>query len=718
MKGIKVKEGQKIGGYAGKILRINLTDSTTEIISTWKYAPKYIGGWAMCNAIFWDDIKENIDPFDPRNETVFCLGPGAGTGIPIMGRAEICGIAANNLPTQYTHSNMSGLFNGVLKWAGYDGFIVTGKAPKHTYVFIDDDKVSFLDADEAGLWGELVHESQKRIFELHGDDVQSIVIGPAGENLCRIASLTNGNDSVSAKAGFGAVWGSKNLKAVAVRGTGSAKAAMPADELIKLRSNVGNPMMVPNPLVENRNLFSMLNNDFRCDDEWACKSARLAGCWGCNSRCNLNTAFEIHDPLNPGRRVTEVCKCVERWAANFNYDCGYNNSWYVHSKRQQVPNKYVFSGLNIVDPDDPMLPILKSGYHGDSYNFWDASMEMGQTVNWLCTQYGIDKWDVIVWLMTWLMMCQKEGLFDELDFGMDVDMNNPKFMMHILRIMTYREGPYVKTEAGDERRIGDILAEGMARAVRILGKKKYGDSIYHDRHNLMGKRLDIPVSWESTWGQSTHWQGRGYQACPKPWWLNYNANMMLDSRDSQGNGHMHMWAEDMFHLSEDPSHNEDLAKFGMQNDLRRMMKDSLVSCEWHVPDDSLPDQEAWLYHAATGIDVTEQDIYDACETGRLLYRAILIRNHERTRDLEVENAYPIMTYPDPFNEVVTWDEWNDYVDLVYKVNGFDRATGWPFRSVLEEYGLKEVADELEAIGKLPPEGGTPGYVRKANPFDR
>ncbi len=64
----------------------------------------------------------------------------------------------------------------MLKWAGYDGFIITGKAPKHTYVLIDDEKIKFLDADEAGLWGQLVHESQERIFDLHGRDAFSLVI--------------------------------------------------------------------------------------------------------------------------------------------------------------------------------------------------------------------------------------------------------------------------------------------------------------------------------------------------------------------------------------------------------------------------------------------------------------------------------------------------------------------------------------------------------------
>jgi hypothetical protein len=77
-----------------------------------------------------------------------------------------------------------------------------------------------------------------------------------------------------------------------------------------------------------------------------------------------------------------------------------------------------------------------------------------------------------------------------------------------------------------------------------------------------------------------------------------------------------------------------------------------------------------------------------------------------------------MTYPDPWGKIVTWDEWNDFADLVYEANGFDKATGWPFRPTGEKNGLKDIADEMEERGMLPPEGGTIGYVRKANPIDR
>ena len=139
-------------GYAGKILRINLTEGTTEIIPTTKYLPDYIGGRIMANRIFWEEVKEAVPALDSRNKLIYMTGPCAGTGLPISGRAVITGISAKNLPEQYTHSSIGGYFGTMLKWAGYDGFILEGRAPAHTYVFIKDDKVEFLNADD--LWGK------------------------------------------------------------------------------------------------------------------------------------------------------------------------------------------------------------------------------------------------------------------------------------------------------------------------------------------------------------------------------------------------------------------------------------------------------------------------------------------------------------------------------------------------------------------------------------
>jgi aldehyde:ferredoxin oxidoreductase len=99
--------------------------------------------------------------------------------------------------------------------------------------------------------------------------------------------------------------------------------------------------------------------------------------------------------------------------------------------------------------------------------------------------------------------------------------------------------------------------------------------------------------------------------------------------------------------------------------------------------------------------MTETELNAAAERSKLLFRAILIRNFQRTRELEVGAIFPTMQYPDPWGETVSWEDWNDLVDLYYEKRGWDKITGWPTRETYEKVGLKDVADALAQIKKLP-----------------
>ncbi|MDR0490561.1 MAG: aldehyde ferredoxin oxidoreductase, partial [Oscillospiraceae bacterium] len=152
---------EKIHGYTGKIARINLTESTVSEVSTFNYVPEYIGGRGVCNKIFWDEVGPGVGALDAENKLIFMTGATTATGIPTGGRSTMCAISPNNLPEQYCWSGIGGWFGTMLKFAGYDGFIIEGKAPALTYVFIDDGKITFNSAEE--LRGELVHQTQKRL---------------------------------------------------------------------------------------------------------------------------------------------------------------------------------------------------------------------------------------------------------------------------------------------------------------------------------------------------------------------------------------------------------------------------------------------------------------------------------------------------------------------------------------------------------------------------
>lgn len=672
-------------GYVGKIARINLSTGEITTIPTEKYAADYIGGREICNRLFWENVKPGTGAFDPENMLIYMTGPTTATGIPTGGRSVFTGISPNSLPEQYVWSGIGGWLGAELKFAGFDGFMLEGRAEKPTYIYIEDGKIQLLPAD--GLWGLLVHPTQKKLEEIHGRKVKSMVIGPAGENLMRNASITTSNDSVAAKGGFGAVFGSKNLKAVSVLGTG---AVYPADikKLFELRLKMANPAMRPSPVIVEAT-HGMDGNTIPVEGGWM--RGQVACSHGCNQHCNrlmMNMKSAFSD-----ERINQVEKCVGIFAYGYKEDCSWSPIQnFETSKNHFLPCKMLSMESPEPDFSDPYAPELFKQVRGDIVDFWKPDFDKGSVMMDMCNEYGIDKWDVIVWFMTWLSMCKKEGLLEDMDFGMEVDVENEEFVKYFLDMITYRRGKY-----------GPIFAEGMARAIRTLGKEKYGDSIYHGRYSQMtGQRLDLPVSLETAWGHSFHWQGRGFEgSIYKAGWLAHTLELMTSTRDIMTVAHFHDDYENYLEYKDDPYHSRKLVESVIFNILKAETKDTVTCCEWQSPDIYWKDMEAEMLNAAAGTDLTGDDLEYQAMRSFLMFRAILIRNFGRNRKMEVEAVFPAITIPDTFGEVATWEEFNDLVDIYYDALGWDRETGWPTREVYEKYGLSDIADELEALGKLP-----------------
>lgn len=682
----------KLYGYVGKIARINLTDSTVTDVPISNYVPKYIGGRGVCSKIFWDEVGPGVKAFDPENKLIFMTGATTATGIPTGGRSTMCAISPNNLPEQYCWSGIGGWFGTVLKFAGYDGFIIEGKAPAPTFIFIDDGKITFQPAGE--LWGMLVHQTQKKLEDILGKDVNSIVIGPAGENLVRNSSITTSNDSVAAKAGFGAVFGSKNLKAISVRGTGQVVSAKP-EMILKLHKTMGKPIGKTNPIQYKDSFAPRPHINFPVPG--GVKQGQVACSYGCNQHCNL-ILLDVKAGIggNENGRTNVVNKCVGIYAYKMMEDSG----WTPQMSLNTPQNDY--SGCRFISGDgftpDRTDPAFEEGYMdrhlGDIVNYWDGDYDRGNVISDLCTQYGIDKWDVIVWYMSWLAMGKKEGVLDDIDLGlgMEIDPSSEEFMKRFLEMVVYRKGYY-----------GNIFAEGMARAIRTLGMEKYGKTIYNGRTSQRtGNQQMIPISLESAWGHCCHWAGRGFQGANDiTLWLPIAMELMTSTRDAQTNTHHHDSFDYYLGVRNDPCHNPRVASSAIFNEHCAELKESLMSCEFQLPQVFDSEIESEMYEAATGIKMTHDEIYQAAERGKNLFRAILIRNYGRTRELEVHQVYPILTYPDADGRTVTWEDYNYLVDMYYEQRGWDKETGWPTRETYERLGLKEVADELDAIGKLP-----------------
>lgn len=686
-------------GYVGKIVRIDLTSSMVEEIPTSNYTPDFIGGREICNKIFWDDIKPGVSAFDPENELIFMTSPTTGTGIPTGSRGFMVSIGASMLPEQYSHGSIGGWISPMLKFAGYDGFIIQGRAPEHTYVLIEDGKVEFRSAEP--IWGTRIHQAQAWLKEQHGNEAHAMVIGPAGENLCRDATITTDNDNALAKSGFGAVMGSKNLKGVVIKGTG---AVVPAnvEKVFNLREKMcGGEIRMPNPIIHMTTANTGITSQIDVPDGYDMIHTTCS--LGCTFRCN-NTYLDMPSAVDD-RKVSQIEKCCTQCASNLEYDSCYYPFLYVKSEVNDYHSCRGNSGAASMDYNDPDADIIFGGtYKGNKTGFPRGTFEAGNVMCQLRNEYGLDKYDMLFWTKTWFHTCKAEGLLDDLDFGMEPDFNDPAFIKHYIESVVYRKG------------IGDVFAEGMARAIRTLGKGKYGDTIYHGMTNSeTGAQLDIPVSFEGSWGHGTHWQGRGIGGgCPKWMWLMHSLVLMVNTHNSIGSGHAHVKPSQVRAFADEGHGRHELAAAALDTTLESEIKDTVSSCEWASPDPWWPEMEPEMLEAATGIKMTPEELKMQAMKGQLLQRAILMRNFGRTRDMEAEEVFPIMTYPDPWGETCEWDEWNDLVDEFYELHGWDIRTGWPLRNTWDEAGMSDIADELAELGLIP-DPAVP-YERKANPF--
>ncbi|MCD6470715.1 hypothetical protein J7L29_07960 [Candidatus Bathyarchaeota archaeon] len=225
-------------GWVGKVGRIDLTREKATTEDTSKYAPeKFIGGRGLCAKIFWDNVDKEThlklmdNPYAPENLMVIAVGPLTGTLAPTSGRAEIGSVAPQAYPKPaYTRSGLGGHWPSELKYAGFDAIYIFGKAEEPVYIFIEDGKIEIRDARK--LWGLDTFETQRALYRELGQ-VRVLTIGPAGERFVRISTIQSDTGSAFGQGGFGAVMGSKNLKAIAVRGTGGVKVADP-DRLMEL----------------------------------------------------------------------------------------------------------------------------------------------------------------------------------------------------------------------------------------------------------------------------------------------------------------------------------------------------------------------------------------------------------------------------------------------------------------------------------------------------
>ena len=412
------------GGYNGKILRVNLTEMTTSTESlSEQFCRMYIGGAGFIAYYLWKELKPGIDALSPENKLIFALGPVSGLNLP--GAARNCIGAKSPLTGGIAKSEVGGFWMAELKRAGFDAIIVEGKASKPVYLWINGGKAAIRDATK--LWGKETLDTEAAIRADLGDKrIQLAMIGPAGENMVRYACIMEGLHDAAGRGGLGAVMGSKNLKAIAVRGKKLPKIADP-DKFKELRQKIVN---IPHPLSENgtgslemlwmeahaalpiRNfrdgVFPEVSNIHSVALKEIGMRIGMKGCYACPIRCKK--VVQSDDP--------------------FHIDAAYGG------------------------PEFESLGSLGS-------NCGISNPQAICKANERCNAYSLDVISTGV-TISLAMECYEKGLLTKDDTGgLELKFGNAEALIEVIELISRREG------------IGDLLAEGTARLAEKLNQDSY-----------------------------------------------------------------------------------------------------------------------------------------------------------------------------------------------------------------------------------------------------
>jgi aldehyde:ferredoxin oxidoreductase len=213
-----------MNGWMGKVLHVNLSKREVSLFPTQRYTGLYLGGRGVASRIYWETVEPEIGAFDPENRLIFMTGPMVATGVQGAARLSVVSKSPMAFPEGYCYGNIGGFIGPEIKRAGFDGIVVEGRSPDPVYLWIHDDKAELRDAST--LWGQGVYRTKELLEQVHGEKIRFLTTGVAGERRVRTAVVVASHDS-TATAGFGAVMGSKNLKALAVRGNDKPSIADP-----------------------------------------------------------------------------------------------------------------------------------------------------------------------------------------------------------------------------------------------------------------------------------------------------------------------------------------------------------------------------------------------------------------------------------------------------------------------------------------------------------
>ena len=621
------------GGYTGKILRINLTNQTAKKEKLpLNVAKDFIGGAGFGVKYLYDEVKAGTDPLGPENKLFFAPGPFSGTAVPCASRIAVTG--KSPLTNAVGMCLSGGFFPAELKLAGYDMLIIEGKAEKPIYIWIKDGEVRFRDAGK--LWGTQTSDCQQIIRDdLHDQNVRVACIGPAGERLSKIACIINERRAAGRK-GLGAVMGAKNLKAIAVRGSGTLDIASPekfkSARAAMLKAMKESPVLYPH--------FSKEGTPSNVDNTCAL-GIFPAKNWSATG------AFTPVDQI--GVAALESRRIGKEYCA----DCP------VGCSQLRLAQAGPYAGILTEGPEFETLYSLGGETGVDN-------MDSIIAADRLCDELGVDTISAGV-TVGFAMELFEKGILTTADTGgLELKFGNHQAMISLIRLMAFREG------------IGDVLADGVKAAAARIGKGS-------EKYALHVKGLELPgydvrgakahgLSYATSYTGADHNRGYAFQeifGVPVPY--------AVDRFAIEGKGKLTVWNQDVRTATCDcPT----MCVFLLDMAMAPRATESTAA----------------FMEAVTGLAFTPEEVTRVGERVNNLARAFNLREGFKRADDTLPER--LMTEPlqsgASKGQLISRKDLDAMLDEYYTVREWDANTGIPSKKKLKEMNLDYVCNEIGA----------------------
>jgi len=628
------------GGLAGKILRVDLSSKNISTEDTEKYARRFLGGRAVGSFILLNEMAPETKWSDPENMLIFSAGPLVGTLAPGACRVSID--TKNVFNNGKGSANCGGHFGPELKYAGFDHVVITGRSEKPVYLWIHDSNAELRDA--SSIWGKTTYETEEMLQEELGDNrIEVASIGPAGENLVKGSCIVVDCAKIAGGSGVGCVMGSKNLKALAVRGHGAIKVAEPERFFDAVDASLKKIKSAPNFVSWHRGIIETLYlpespmwdimNDF------------------------IRNGQEAYWPIEKKRRLTGidtgVPKYMKKMTACFSCPIG----------------------------DMPFLEIDEGKYKGTKgIGYWINPAWYSQRLDvddpaaslrfhLMANQLGLDG-DFAAVTLSWSFECYQRGLLTKADTdGLELEWGNEDAMIKLEEKLAYREG------------FGDFLADGVVEASRRLGKGSEEFAIH-----MKGQDSAEPYRIAKGWGfavSTSPVAGRHLRGA-------VIAPDFTGPKDVafSPTGYDNI-PEAVFSRSQDKEI-EDIT--GLCTYVGLMGVGALERSDY-----------AELVSSAMGIDLTDEEVRLMARRSINLEKAFntIHTGFGRTDDLPPRRYIKEPVKGGPFDGYrCDREKWDEMLDRFYELHGWDKNTGWPTRRCLTELDLEDIAEKLDKAGKL------------------